>query len=416
MPSTGSLQPAVKPALSRTPYVAVLGLSARMLAQSAARAGFNVIALDMFGDRDTQQHACLWFDIGDGSGALRIDRDRLLDALARVARIPHLLGFIAGSGIEPLAGALQCAPHMPHFLGNSAEACAAVRDPQRFFPLLDTLDIAHPAVTFTRPADGQAGWLVKHANGCGGMHVKPLDASAQNEAAAGTYFQRLVTGHPMSALFIAARREAVVVGYAKQLVMNAGALPFVHAGSTGPVDLPRNVAGKVDAAIRAIVARVGLTGINSIDFMLDGESVQVLEINARPSSTMALYERAWPALWPRGLIACHIDACLHGKFPEFVRGHAMPPDRTGPHAGQRVLFAPHGFTVTQAFSDACLDDPVCRDVPQPGTRIEAGQPVCTLEVTARSADDVPHALERERTRLLQRIATCHESAHDVIPG
>lgn len=411
MSSTGSSPRVMKPALARSPYVAVVGLSARMLAQSAARAGLNVVALDIFGDRDTRQHAGLWFDIGDGSGALRIDRERLFDALARVARIPHLLGYIAGSGIEPLVPGLQRAPHMPHWLGNSGAACAAVRDPRRFFPLLDALGIAHPAVSFTRPADGQAGWLVKHAHGCGGTHIELLDTSTQNEAASGAYFQRLVPGQPMSALFLAARREAVVIGYARQLVVKAGPLPFVHAGSTGPVALPRSVAGTLDATIRAIVSRAGLTGLNSIDFMLDGESVQVLEINTRPSSTMTLYEAAWPGQWPRGLIACHIDACLHGTLPD-----AAPPDRAGPRAGQRVLFAPHGLTVTQAFSDACFDDPVCQDVPQPGTRIEAGQPVCTLFVTAPRADDVPHALERERARLLQRIATCHESAHDVIPG
>ncbi len=415
MSSTGSSPRAMKPAPARAPCVAVVGLSARMLAQSAARAGLNVIALDIFGDRDTQQHAGAWFNIGDGSGALRIDRERLLDALARVARIPHLLGYVAGSGIEPLVDSLHRAPHMPHCLGNSHDAHVAVRDPRRFFALLDALDIAHPAVSFARPAGGETGWLIKQAHGCGGTHIEPLDTCTPDEAAPGSYFQRLVPGQPMSALFVAARREAVVIGYARQLVVKAGTLPFVHAGSTGPVELPRNVARTLDATIRAIVARAGLTGLNSIDFMLDGESLQVLEINARPSSTMALYEAVWPGQWPRGLFACHIDACLHGRLPD-----AAPSDRAGPragqHAGQRVLFAPHGFTVTQAFSDACLDDPVCHDVPQPCTRIEAGQPVCTLFVTAPRADDVPHALERERARLLQRIATCHEPAHDVIPG
>ncbi|NKJ45506.1 hypothetical protein CIC12_01850, partial [Burkholderia sp. SG-MS1] len=58
--------------LAQAPFVAVAGLSARLLAQSAARAGLRVAALDIFGDRDTRAAAEVWCDIG--GGALTIDR------------------------------------------------------------------------------------------------------------------------------------------------------------------------------------------------------------------------------------------------------------------------------------------------------------------------------------------------------
>jgi predicted ATP-grasp superfamily ATP-dependent carboligase len=107
------------------------------------------------------------------------------------------------------------------------------------------------------------------------------------------------------------------------------------------------------------------------------------------------------------LLACHIDACLHGRLP------SSPPAPTR-RAGQRVVFAPRGFTVPASFSDACHRDPACHDVPMPGTRIEAGQPVCTLVVTAPAIDAVTHELQRQSALLLQRIETCHEPSHDVI--
>jgi len=75
---------------SQAPYIAAIGLSARMLAQSARRAGLNVAALDIFGDRDTRRYAPLWFDIG-GEG-LSIDPQRLFDALERTARLPRMRG------------------------------------------------------------------------------------------------------------------------------------------------------------------------------------------------------------------------------------------------------------------------------------------------------------------------------------
>ncbi|SAL01822.1 ATP-grasp domain-containing protein [Caballeronia ptereochthonis] len=381
---------------SRAPRVAVAGLSARLLAQSAARAGLDVVALDIFGDRDTREHAGMWFDIG-GNG-LSIDRARLYDALEHAARLPRMLGLIVTSGLEPLAGELSRAPRVPRFIGNGAQA-AAVRDPKRFFALLDEAGIAHPEVRFAPPAARQ-DWLVKRSDGCGGTHIEW--AEDVECAPPDAYFQRLAQGRSMSALFVAARREAAVIGFAEQLTVAAGRLPFVHAGSLGPVQLPPETASRIVDAIDTIIWQTDLTGLNSIDFLLDGDTFSVLEINTRPSSTMALYELAWPNTWPRGLIGAHLDACLHGELPRTLRTFANAPPL---FAGQRVVFAPGRFAVSRAFSDACFDDPACHDVPLTGASIEAGFPVCTMTAVAPAFSDLRDELDREHARLLQRIAT-----------
>lgn len=379
---------------SRAPRVAVAGLSARLLAQSAARAGFDVVALDIFGDRDTREAANMWFDIG-GNG-LSIDRARLYEALESAARLPRMLGLVVTSGLEPMTGELSRAPRVPRFIGNGEQA-QAVRDPRRFFALLDEADIAHPEVCFTAPAVRE-GWLVKRADGCGGTHIEKFE-HAQN-IRENTYFQRIAQGRSYSALFLAAHREVCVIGFAEQLSVQAGDFPFVHAGSIGPVDLPARAAERIVRAIEHIVWKTDLTGLNSIDFLLDGDSVSVLEINTRPSSTMALYETAWPDIWPRGLIGAHLDACLHGVLPQALHtAMQTPPIR----AGQRVVFSPTSFTVSRTFSDACFNDPNCHDVPIAGARIEAGYPVCTVSATASTIDALRLKLDDEHARLLQRI-------------
>jgi predicted ATP-grasp superfamily ATP-dependent carboligase len=392
-------------AVSKTPQapcVAVAALSARMLAQSAARAGLRVIALDVFGDRDTRSVAERWIDIG--GAPLTIDRARLEAALALAARTPGLIGWIGGSGIEPFASALCDAPGLPRYIGNRADALAAVRDPRRFFALLDALAIAHPRVSFARP-DAPQGWLVKQADGCGGTHIEPAASErGAHPDSPHAYFQREMPGRPLSALFIAARGTARVLGFAEQLVCTIGDLRFVHAGSIGPVDVPPHVQSRVRAALDALCAETALAGLHSCDFLLDGDDFAVLEINARPSSTMALYETAAPNAWPRGLVVWHIAACLDGRLPRDVARFAW-------RAGQRIVFAPRAFEVAEAFSDACLGDPHCRDVPMPGTRIEAQQPVCTLLVRAASVAAVQRALDAQQRRVLQRIATCHELDH-----
>jgi predicted ATP-grasp superfamily ATP-dependent carboligase len=203
----------------------------------------------------------------------------------------------------------------------------------------------------------------------------------------------------MSALFIAAQREVVVIGFAEQTTVSAHRLPFIHAGSLGPLTLPRDTAARIVDAIETIVWRTDLTGLGSLDFLLDNDTFQVLEINTRPSSTMALYEAAWPDAWPRGLIGAHLDACLDGELPHADTALKRPPLI----AGQRVVFAPHGFVASQAFSDACFADPACHDIPLPGARIEAGMPVCTMMTTAPELDLLRTALDSECARILQRI-------------
>ncbi|RZF27382.1 ATP-grasp domain-containing protein [Paraburkholderia sp. UYCP14C] len=394
--------------LTQAPFVAAAGLSARWLAQSAARAGLHVAALDIFGDRDTREAAELWFDIGRGDGALAIDRARLVDALARVARLPGLLGWIGGSGLEPLMLDLCREPGLPRFLGNGAETIAAVREPRRFFALLDALRIAHPAVSFEPPATPD-GWLFKHADGCGGTHIRAADTVDSTSDCAHGYFQRIGHGRSLSALFIGVHGRAHLLGFAEQLTCVIGDLRFVHAGSIGPIELPPTLVAHAQLALDALCARTGLVGINSCDFLSDGTSFNVLEINPRPSSTMALYETASPDAWPAGLLACHLDACRHGHAPSAVSLALARAPRW--RAGQRVLFAQRPFNVSAAFSDACLRDPQCRDVPMPGTRIDVGQPVCTLHVRAASADAVRSALDAQHERVVQRIETCDEPDH-----
>lgn len=414
------------------PFVAVAGLSARMLAQSAAHAGYQVAALDLFGDRDTRLYSKLWIDIGDiGAHGLSIDRGKLRAALQRVARLPRLLGFVTGSGLEPHIDFLQHAqglPQLPRLIGNDADATAAVREPRRFFALLDELGIAHPEVAFERPARPE-GWLRKQADGCGGTHIRAAaNADPDADADSSGYFQRRSAGLSMSALFLAARREASIVGYAEQLCIASGALPYVHAGSLGPIDLPARVTEQIAFAVRSIASRANLRGLHSLDFLLDGDDVSVLEVNARPSSTMALYERASRDAWPRGLLAAHIDACLHDRLPAPRMSAQMNAPTNAPtnapmHApmnapacrvAQQVVFAPEAFTATRRFSDALYVDPVCHDIPNAGTRIEAGQPVCTVLVTGDSRAALQRELQRHTQRLLQRIETCLEPSHEPV--
>ena len=81
--------------------LAVAAISARMLAEAAARDGYGVAALDLFGDADTRRVSTFWRSIG-AAGSLQIDEALVLDALQELARQADddVIGWIPGSGFE----------------------------------------------------------------------------------------------------------------------------------------------------------------------------------------------------------------------------------------------------------------------------------------------------------------------------
>lgn len=73
------------------------------MAEAAAHDGFDVVALDLFGDVDTRRAASRWLPIG-APGSLHIDAARVLAALRELAREREgggpVVGWVAGSGFE----------------------------------------------------------------------------------------------------------------------------------------------------------------------------------------------------------------------------------------------------------------------------------------------------------------------------
>ena len=208
--------------------IAVAALSARMLAEAARDDGFDVVALDLFGDLDTRRACSQWLPIGQ-PGLLHIDDALALSALGPLAQ-RGVQGWIAGSGFEGRPELLERGAALLPLIGTQADAVRRVRDPRTFFDFLDAEGIAHPPVSMTAPAYGP-GWLVKDANGCGGGHIRrwaprpgelPPPEPVPGECDFG-YFQREMQGLPMSATFIGNGSDACVLGFNRLIVRPMGA-------------------------------------------------------------------------------------------------------------------------------------------------------------------------------------------------
>jgi predicted ATP-grasp superfamily ATP-dependent carboligase len=203
--------------------LAVAGLSARAPAEAARRGGYEVIALDLFGDEDTREASLQWLPIGDPA-RMRIEPARVLSALASLAERGDVEGWVVGGGFDGHAALLEEGAALLPLIGNAPGSVERVRDPSGFFGALDRLGITHPEVQ-TTPPSSTAGWLLKDAHASGGWHIQRAHGQAVGQAPLHHYFQREVAGVPMSATFIAAAGRGAVLGFNDLIVRPLGDRP-----------------------------------------------------------------------------------------------------------------------------------------------------------------------------------------------
>jgi predicted ATP-grasp superfamily ATP-dependent carboligase len=368
------------------------GVSTRAAAESAARAGFRVTALDAFGDLDQHSSVC----------ALSLPRDfgaRFTPAAAaRAAKAIacESVAYLSSFENHPTAIATLAAGRM--LLGNMPSVVRQVRDPRLVARALRRHHIAVPAVRFD--AARQGDWIVKPLASGGGRRVRRW--SRGTRVPGGCYLQRFVDGTPGSVVFVAASGRAVPLAVSRQIVGDAafGAAGFQYCGNILAAardaqfgDGEALVCHASDLA-RAIAGAFALIGVNGVDFVARGGVAYAVEVNPRWSASMELVERAHGL----SVFGAHASACLDGTLPAFDLARAQ---RRIDAAGKAIVFARRDVVVgdTRSWIAAGI-----RDVPHPAERIEAGRPVCTVFASGRDAAACYAGLVRRASRVYAELA------------
>jgi predicted ATP-grasp superfamily ATP-dependent carboligase len=343
----------------------VVSASGRALAQSAARGGLPVVVLDLFNDLDVRALAVASRSVAARTG--KFDSRRLLAAAQAMCPPDRCGGLVYGSGFEGRTRLLGQLARGRTLFGNAPETVAKLKDPAQFFPLLDSLGIAHPETRLNPPAD-VSGWLVKRTGGAGGGHVKA--ASPRHRARPGRYFQKWQSGRTLSALFAADGRNARVIGINEQWTAGiAQRGPYSYGGAASGVALPESTQAEIGVLLDRLVHASGVIGVNGLDFILDAAGeLQTLEINPRPPATIDLYD----ADIAGGMVALHLRAC-RGELP-----HLTQPRHARAHA---IVYATEAFRVPARMHWPAW----CTDIPEGGSHVPVGAPVCSVHAEAPSS-------------------------------
>ena len=350
--------------------VLIAAASGRALAAGARRAGYIPLVVDGFGDEDTLADAGRHIRV---DFARPIDGERLISALQTLADGCDCAGIVCGSGFEDRIDLLGTIGKRWPLLGNPPDTIARAKDPLDFAATCRAANIPHPETSLVPPVD-LTGWLIKRIGGAGGWHVGSADKS---EARNDIYFQRRVKGQAISAMLLGDGSSALVLGLSAQWTAPTPRYPFRYGGAVRPAPLPTDVRQAMFDAVGRLVAVMPLVGLNSADFVVDGDAIQLLEVNPRPGATFDLFE-------PEGasLFALHVDAC-RGNLPLSV------PSHRGAMAGA-IVYAKRNIAAVPA-----LNWPEwTADRPPAGTRIEIEQPVCSVFGRGETAIEAKQLVEQ----------------------
>jgi predicted ATP-grasp superfamily ATP-dependent carboligase len=203
-------------------------------------------------------------------------------------------------------------------------------------------------------------------------------------------------------VFAAAGGRVVLLGVSRQLIGDEafGASGYTYCGSIlSAADDPQfdDEEGLVQAAsalARTVVEEFGLVGVNGIDFVARGAVPNAIEVNPRWCASMELVERAYGL----SVFGVHAKACASGLLPNF---DFMTAVRRSGSIGKAVVFARDDTLVGD--TRMWLEDTNTRDVPAPGQRVGAGEPICTVFASASCSEACYSALVNRARRIYAEV-------------
>jgi hypothetical protein len=367
--------------------VLIAGLSARAFAESAARAGYDVTAVDAFGDLDLRARVHRTIALGRGAAsatrfsawaAVRAAQDVACDAVAYAAGFenhPRAVAALAGSRA---------------LWGNAPAVLARVREPLGLARALRRRGFVTPDVR-VRAAARRGRWLLKPRASGGGHGIVPWwGPERPRRVSPNMYLQERMAGVAGSIVFAADGTRAVPLGLSRALAGERafGARGFGYCGNIlagagdGQFAADARLLAAATALAEAVTEEFGLVGVNGIDFVARRGVPYVVEVNPRYTASMELVERAYGL----SMFDIHARACA-GALPAFD----LVAARAAPGAiGKAIVYARRSTTL--ADTRGWLADPSVRDVPAPGERIPRGRPVCTIFARGRDGANCYAAL------------------------
>jgi predicted ATP-grasp superfamily ATP-dependent carboligase len=387
--------------------VILCGASVRSLAQSAIDAGLHPLCVDFFEDADLTR-------------ILRSGRGRFVGRMRTFEELPDIIRKIRSNipllwagGLENHTDVLRSIVARRPVIGPNLEIIDRIRQPNNIKQWFSEAGLNVPRLASVDNANADCHWLRKPKSGSGGLGIQSvhphsaLPGRIQKQTSSEEFLQEYIDGVPMSAVFCLDHDGLSLLGTSVQLVgwPSLGASDFLFCGNVGPVNPGEGVTRQLVRAAESLITHTGLKGVFGVDFILRQGQAWFLEVNPRLTASHMLYENPVHHIrTERSLVARHLAA--YGWRPASGPTRRRKTDRSaaannGGVQARFILWANQEVQFMDSAFDSKHEAWTIADIPQSGSNIPAGSPLCSVHVAAGSQDE-----------LLNRIRDIHAPSLD----
>lgn len=395
----------------------VIGIDVASLAASAKRAGYQVYAVDFFGDQDLKRVCRKSRSIvkqKTGRTCGRLSRDFKPEALIRLTkgllRKIDVDFVLLSSGLDDFPEVLFELNEIVPILGNSLDTIKEVRDKTKFFNDLQRLQIRHPETAVAenfeeaRKKSKDMGYpvMVKPLTTVGGASVRRVQGtqglkrlSRRTRLFHGkVLIQEHVYGRPASVSIISSRKGTTVLTVNEQLlgIRDLGQKePYGYCGNVVPFFADEPVVSECRGMAEKIASHFGLVGSNGLDLVISEEGLPyAIEVNPRFQGTLECVER----VLGMNIVKTHVKACTEGVLPTIIKNPSACCVRL-------ILFASRRSIVPDFSTFAEV-----RDIPLPGVVIEKSEPICSLVAEGADRDSSLREAKKIAGLIFRSLQSC----------
>ncbi len=269
----------------------LVGGSVRAAAQDAARAGWQIVAVDHYGDADLTRNCSHWFNCNDPRWPEQLSElnAQFLVGIGGFERTPQLEAICRKKNLPIVFASNQQAMLVNEPANLASLAAAASIDFPETWKLAGNGSDLERITAPNQPAwDSASRYLSKPIKHAGGIGIRW--ATSSTSLTAQHWLQRFCDGTPIGVSYLACPTEASsdepgaiqvhTLGACQSLVDSQHPTePFIYQGSVGGVELSESLHQQLERVGQVAATRFGLVGLFNIDFMLAGSRLTLLEIN-----------------------------------------------------------------------------------------------------------------------------------------
>jgi predicted ATP-grasp superfamily ATP-dependent carboligase len=391
--------------------ILIAGFNTRPLVYSLYKAGYEVYAVDFFGDLDLYPYVadCLvltkkinaTYDVVKNNYSQYLP-DLILELLEKHPSINYL---VIGSGLddaikerERVLKEIQREKYKILSLNNSLDVIQKSRNVGYIFNFMQELGYIIPSTTSFNDMSLKVDelnypFVFKKKSGSGGVNVFKITdrdrfpfilnlIKSKEFNPKEWVIQEFIEGNPVSCTIISNGKAGLIVSINQQIIgetyLNAPQ-EFMYCGNIVPAKITEEEKNSIIEISLKLTSILGLKGINGFDFVLKNHYPYLMEINPRIPGSIRASEEALNL----NLLDLHIKSFFEAEW-EFIK-KTLKDIKQECYTTKLIFFAPR--EIQKSLLSKINDLEHVHDKSEPNKNIRKNEPVCTTLFSAKTISD-----------------------------